>query len=63
MQRLLPSCQDMDSKQLSKSSHLQIFSLHPVSRTAGPVALLFDYHDRDLLGAARWTDVSAVVLA
>lgn len=63
MQQLFPSCSDIDSKQLSKTSHLQIFSFHPVSHAAGPVALLFDYHDRDLLGAARWTDVSAFVLA
>lgn len=63
MQRLFPSCQGMDSKQLSKTSHLQIFSFDPVTHAAGPVALLFDYHDRDLLGSARRIDVSSLILA
>lgn len=63
MQRLFPSYQGMDSKQLSKTSHLQIFSFDPVTHAAGPVALLFDYHDRDLLGSARRIDVSSLILA
>lgn len=47
------------SKQLVKSLHLQFFSFDPLTRQKGPVALLFDYRQRDLLGYARFVRVQA----
>ena len=47
------------SKQLVKSLHLQFFSFDPLTRQKGPVALLFDYRKRDLLGYARFVRVQA----
>ena len=49
---------DADSKQLARQSHLQIFSFDPRTLEQKPTALLFDYHQRDLLGAASVTDVT-----
>ena len=52
------SAPDADSKQ----SHLQIFSYDPRTCQPGQTALLFDYRNRDLLGAAKVIDVSAQLL-
>lgn len=45
------------SKQLAKSLHPQVFAFDPHTGCAGPVALLFDYRHRDLLGAARCVEI------
>ena len=45
------------SKQLAKSLHPQVFAFDPRTGCAGPVALLFDYRHRDLLGAARCVEI------
>lgn len=45
------------SKQLAKSLHPQVFSFDPRTGKPGPVALLFDYRRRDLLGAARFVEI------
>ena len=45
------------SKQLAKSLHPQVFAFDPRTGCTGPVALLFDYRHRDLLGAARCVEI------
>ena len=48
--------------QHSCQAHLQVFSFDPQTRQPRLCAMLFDYHRRDLLGRAKVTDVSDLIL-
>ena len=48
--------------QHSRQAHLQVFSFDPQTRQPRLCAMLFDYHRRDLLGRAKVTDVSELIL-
>ena len=48
--------------QHSRQAHLQVFSFDPQTRQPRLCAMLFDYHRRDLLGRAKVTDVSDLIL-
>ena len=61
MAQLFPARQNHDSKQLAKESHLQILSFDPITLQNRPIAFLFDYSQRDLLGNARFLDVSSYI--
>lgn len=61
MAELFPARQNHDSKQLAKESHLQILSFDPITLQNRPIAFLFDYSQRDLLGNARFLDVSSYI--
>ena len=51
-------CKDASLKQVIKQTHLQIFSFHPLTLKKQRCAFLFDYRERDLLGSARFWQVS-----
>ena len=51
-------CTQPSLKQSVKQTHLQIFSFHPLTLKRERCAFLFDYRERDLLGSARFWDVS-----
>lgn len=51
-------CTQSSLKQSVKQTHLQIFSFHPLTLKRERCAFLFDYRERDLLGSARFWDVS-----
>ncbi len=67
--RFFPSADAADSKQLAKQiakqlasqSHIQVFAYDVRTLQRKPTALLFDYHDRDLLGNAHYIDVSDLI--
>ena len=48
--------------QHSRQAHLQVFSFDPQTRQPRLCAMLFDYPRRDLLGRAKVTDVSELIL-
>lgn len=61
IQQFLPAHSGISSKQLAKEAHLQIFDYNPLTLQQQPTAFLFDYRQRDLLGAAKCIDVSEFI--
>ena len=57
-ERLLREYEGLDSKQVYKMAHLEIFPFDPWTDEPAQTAVLFNYRDTDCLGNARATVVT-----
>lgn len=56
-ERYLPEYGELDTRQLIRSAHIEVFPFHPLTGAEKQTAILFHYRRCDLLGRAETTEI------